>query len=69
MIILGYWITNIVGFMLMHHGVSDLLLKETKKYTKKELAKDILISVVYTVIVVLLVLSGFIQFPFEYFNK
>ena len=45
MIILGYWITNIVGFMLMHHGVSDLLSKETEKYTKKEMVKDILISI------------------------
>ncbi|MCK5475760.1 MAG: hypothetical protein KAI71_04240 [Candidatus Pacebacteria bacterium] len=63
MIILGYWITNVIGFMLMHHGVSDLVSKDTKKYTKKELTKDILISVVYTIIVILFVLSGFIKFP------
>ena len=62
-IILGYWITNIVGFILIHHGVQDLTTKETKKYTKKELIKDIIISLIYTAIVVILVLMGWLKFP------
>ena len=66
--ILGYWITNVVGFMLMHHGVSDLFNKKTKKYTRKELVKDIAISLVYTLIVVVFILKGWIQFPTEYFK-
>jgi len=68
MMILGYWITNIVGFMLMHHGVKDLISKEKVKYTRKELVKDIIISVVYTLIVVVFVKLEWLKFPFEYFK-
>jgi len=66
--IVGYWITNVAGFMLMHHGVKDLVTKETKKYTRKELVKDIIISIVYTAIVVILIFSGWLKLPIEYFQ-
>lgn len=68
MMILGYWITNVAGFMMMHHGITDLVSKETKKYTRKELIKDIIISIIYTLIVVIFLLKGWIRFPAEYFN-
>ena len=66
--IFGYWVTNIVGFILMHHGVKDLTNKETKKYTRKELVKDMMISLIYTVCIVILVLMGVLKFPTEYFG-
>ena len=66
--IVGYWITNVACFMLMHHGVKDLVTKETKKYTRKELVKDIIISIVYTAIVVILIFSGWLKLPIEYFQ-
>jgi hypothetical protein len=68
MMVLGYWITNVVGFMMMHHGAIDLFSKETKKYTRKELVKDIIVSLVYTLIVVVFILKGWIKFPTEYFQ-
>ena len=67
-IILGYWITNIVGFMMMHHGAEDALLKEEQKYTRKDFKKDIIISIFYTAIVVFFALIGWLKFPTEYFN-
>ena len=66
--ILGYWITNVIGFMMMHYGVKDVFSKEKKKYTRKELVKDIIISIIYTSIVVIFVLMGWLKFPLEYFN-
>jgi len=66
--IVGYWITNIIGFILMHHGVVGLLSKETKKYTRKELMKDIIVSIIYTIIVAIFVLMGWLKFPTEYFS-
>jgi hypothetical protein len=66
--ILGYWITNIIGFIMMHLGVKDLISKEKSKYTGKELIKDILISIVYTGVVVIFVLKGWLKFPTEYFK-
>ncbi len=68
MMIFGYWITNVVGFMLMHHGVKDLVSNEKSKYTKKELVKDIVISLLYTLVVVLFVKMGWLKFPLEYFE-
>jgi hypothetical protein len=68
MMIFGYWITNVVGFMLMHHGVTGLVSKEKSKYTKKELMKDIVISILYTLVVVIFVKMGWLKFPLEYFK-
>ena len=68
MMILGYWITNVVGFMMMHHGAIDLVSKETKRYTRKELIKDIIISIVYTLVVIIFILKGWLKFPTEYFS-
>lgn len=63
MMILGYWITNIVGFMLIHHGVEDLISKEKSKYTKRALKKDILISIIYTIVIIIFVKMGWLKFP------
>ena len=68
MMIFGYWITNVVGFMLMHHGVIDLISKEKSKYTKKEFMKDVIISILYTLVVILFVKMGWLKFPLEYFE-
>jgi hypothetical protein len=68
MMILGYWITNITGLILFHQGVKDLVTKEKIKYTKKDLAKDVIISIIYTAVVVVLVKLGWLKFPLEYFK-
>ena len=66
--IMGYWITNIIGFLLMHYGVAESAFKKTVKYSKKELIKDVIVSIVYTVIVIIFVLIGWLKFPIEYFS-
>jgi len=68
MMILGYWITNVAGFVLMHHGVEDLVSNEKGKYAKRELAIDMIISGIYTIVVVILVKIGWLKFPLEYFK-
>ena len=68
MMILGYWITNIAGLILLHRGVKDLVTEEKIKYTKKDFAKDIVISLIYTAVVVVLVKLGWLKFPLEYFK-
>jgi len=68
MMIFGYWTTNVVGFLLMHHGVKDLVSKEKGKFTKRELVKDIIISILYTLVVVFFIKMGWLKFPLEYFQ-
>jgi len=65
-VILGYWITNIAGLMLMHHGIEGIVSK--RKYTKKALIQDIIISILYSLIIVVLIKLGLVSFPSEYFN-
>jgi hypothetical protein len=68
MMVLGYWMTNIAGLILFHRGVKDLVTKEKVKYTKGALLKDVIISVIYTTVVVGLVKLGWLKFPLEYFK-
>lgn len=66
-LVVGYWITNIVGFLMLHQGLTGFFAKEAKPYTKKMFAKDLIISVLYTLLVVILVQLGWIRFPLDYF--
>ena len=66
--ILGYWLTNVLGFMLMHRGINDITSKEQKQHTRKEITKDIIISIVYTLIVIVFIKVGWLKFPLEYFQ-
>ena len=65
MLILGYWITNIAGFILMHIGVKGMF-KGKQKMTKRDVIKNIIFSVLYTIIIVIIVFMGWLKFPTEY---
>ena len=68
-LVIGYWLTNVLGFVLMHKGAQQMLSEEEQKYSRRELLKDVLISLLYTVLIVVLVKMGVLK-PFEsYFNK
>jgi hypothetical protein len=64
----GYWITNILGFVLMHRGAKVIVSKKkVVGYSKRELVTDLAISAVYTIIVAILVVTGVLRLPAEYF--
>ena len=65
-LILGYWLTNVLGFVLMHKGVQRVLSKEEKRYARRELLRDVGISVVYTAIIVILLEAGVLK-PFAHY--
>ena len=67
--ILGYWLTNIAGFVLMHYGVKTVATNKKSAYARKEITKDVLISILYTLFVVLLIKVGWLKFPIEYFTQ
>ncbi|KTG28405.1 hypothetical protein [Haloferax profundi] len=64
-VIAGYWLTNVAGFVLLHKGAIDIVSGEPEPYTTRSFAKDFLISVGYTVLVVLLVNFGILTVPDE----
>ncbi len=68
MMILGYWLTNIIGLIMMHRGIRNIVANNEKKYRKKQLTKDLIISIAYTAAVIVLVKIGLLRFPIEYFH-
>jgi hypothetical protein len=54
-LILGYWLTNVIGFVLLHKGARQMLSQEPPPGARRELATDIIVSLVYTVVIVVLI--------------
>ena len=52
---IGYWATNVAGFILMHKGAEQALSKVARSYSRRALARDIGISLLYTAVIVALV--------------
>lgn len=52
--VVGYWLTNVAGFVLMHKGGQKLLAKSERKYGWNEIRRDVLISLLYTLGIVVL---------------
>src|SRR5436305_4242400 len=64
-VLFGYWLTNILGLVLLHKGAEKVARGElARPYTSKTLARDLALSVVYTVLIVLLLKLKLLQ-PFQ----
>lgn len=68
-VVFGYWLTNILGFVLMHKGAQQVLSKEGKKYSRRELTKDLAVSIAYTALIVILIKVGVLKPISAYFNN
>ena len=55
---LGYWLTNVLGFVLLHKGVTGMLSSR-----KASLKKDLLIGTAYTILVVTVAALGWLPSP------
>ena len=68
-VVIGYWLTNVLGFVLMHRGGQKLLSsKETGKYSGRELFTDVVISLLYTLLILFLVKLKILQPIKDYFS-
>jgi hypothetical protein len=66
----GYWLTNVLGFVLMHKGAQSLLASgERISYSRRHLARDVTVSLLYTLIIVVLVKLKIIQPVGDYFPQ
>lgn len=61
-LIIGYWLTNVLGLVLMHKGARQVF-SEKPIASRRELWTDVIVSVVYTVAIVVLVKFGVLK-PF-----
>lgn len=67
--VVGYWITNVLGFVLMQKGGQKMFSDQDKKYTRRELYKDLAISLLYTLLIIFLVRIHVIKPIQAYFSK
>ncbi len=63
-IILGYWLSNILGLFLMHQGSQITTGKDANFSLKNQL----LVATGYTLLIILLWFFGIIKLPSEYFS-
>jgi hypothetical protein len=66
-VIIGYWLTNVAGFVLMHKGAQQLFSKGTNGYSMKELGRDVAISLLYTALIIGLIKAGVLKPLANYF--
>ncbi|MFC7202445.1 hypothetical protein ACFQJC_02890 [Haloferax namakaokahaiae] len=64
-IIVGYWLTNVIGFIMLHKGALVAATGEDPETTPRALARDVGISIGYTALVVVLVWYGVLVVPEE----
>ena len=67
--IVGYWLTNVLGFVLMHKGAQKMLRDEEKKYSWRDAVRDIGISLLYTALIVLLIKLGVVKLIENHLSK
>jgi len=65
--VIGYWLTNVLGLVLMHKGAQQLLSNGPKKYSRRELMKDLIISLGYTLLIIVLIKTGILKPVAHYF--
>lgn len=68
--IFGYWLTNVLGLILLRRGAQTALKENDapKPFSKKELIKDILISLAYTGVIIILAKLKLIEPLNNYFS-
>jgi hypothetical protein len=68
-VVFGYWLTNILGFILMHKGAQKMLSDSEKKYSRRDLARDVGVSLLYTALIVGLIRLGVLKPIQSYFSR
>ena len=68
-VVIGYWLTNVLGLVLLHKGVQKAAGTADTPYTRRHLAKDIGVSVAYTVLIVMLLRLKILQPLENYFPE
>src|SRR2546422_234825 len=68
-LIVGYWLTNVLGFILMHKGAQKALTEKPGRYSPRDLLRDVGISLLYTGLIVGLLKLGILKPIENYFSN
>jgi hypothetical protein len=68
-LIVGYWLTNVLGFVLMHKGAQTALSEKRQSYSRRDLLRDLGISLLYTALILVLIKIGVLKPIENYFPK
>src|SRR5438045_7422757 len=66
-LIVGYWLTNILGLFLLQKGGQQLLTGKDRPYSRRELVRDIGVALLYTALIVALLKFGVLKPIKNYF--
>jgi hypothetical protein len=66
-IVVGYWLTNILGLVLLHKGAEQMVSGLKKPYTRRAFVRDVGISLAYTALLLALVKCGALKPVTDYF--
>lgn len=61
--VVGYWLTNIIGLFMLHRGGSELLAKPGSPSRRKRIWIDLAIGTGYTALIALLAFTGILKPP------
>lgn len=64
--ILAYWLTNVLGLVMLHLGGECLIKNQQINLTRDKFCRNLAISVFYTLVVFILIKLQIIRFPLEY---
>ncbi len=67
-LIVGYWLTNVLGLVLMHKGAQKIVSDQNRKYSWQTLVMDLGISLAYTGLILLLLKLGTLKPLKNYFQ-
>ena len=69
--IVGYWLTNILGLFLMQKGAGMAMAGKdpARPYGRRDLVRDVLVSLLYTGLIVLLLKLKILQPVAHYFHS
>ncbi len=68
LLVIGYWLTNVLGFFLLHKGAEQIVSEKPRRYSWRDLRRDVGISLLYTALIVVLVELGILR-PIQHYLK
>lgn len=64
--ILGYWLTNLVGLLMLHYGSVGFLREKHDKFSFKH---SFVVSLIYSVVIFIIVMLGWVESPTEFLMR